>query len=417
MLDNLYNWAIGGRSDHSMRWLYGPAGAGKTAIMQTLCLQLQQDRRLGGSFFFKRGHATRGNAKMPFATLAYQLALHDRRLKDPISKSAADDPSVMGRDMDVQLRNLIIQPCQSLDDAAPLILLLDGLDECEGEWAQQSILSLIGNTVRQHPSTFRFLFASRPEPHIREKLMESFFHEVYDSVNVEQSFEDIRFYLHDGFARIHREHSVTMRGIPTPWPSPDVVEMLVRKSSGYFIYASTVIKFIDDKRCRPTAQLKLVHTLTKDHSALPFKALDELYLQILSGVSTQSRSKLCDILCVIANFSLELRYIETLLDLESGDVSLILRDLHSVLNIGSEDKGITVHHASFLDFLNDRQRSSTFYIGLDSVHCMNVGCAILKALSWKHNDPRFGIAWRLQKSGIKYITSIPPCAAFVPLIR
>jgi hypothetical protein len=58
--------------------------------MQTLCLRLQQDRRLDGSFFFKRGHPTRGNAKMPFATLAYQLALHVPRLKGPISMSAAD---------------------------------------------------------------------------------------------------------------------------------------------------------------------------------------------------------------------------------------------------------------------------------------------------------------------------------------
>ncbi|KAJ7818364.1 hypothetical protein B0H13DRAFT_404730, partial [Mycena leptocephala] len=93
------------------------------------------------------------------------------------------------------------------------------------------------------------------------------------------------------------------------------------------------------------------------------KALDELYIQILSRVPTRSRSKLCDILCVIANWSFKLRCIEPFLNLESGDVALTLRDLHSVLNIGSEDQVITVHHASFLDFLNDRQRSSTFYIG------------------------------------------------------
>ncbi|KAJ7918877.1 hypothetical protein B0H13DRAFT_1463415, partial [Mycena leptocephala] len=67
--------------------LYGPAGAGKTAIMQTLCLRLQQAGRLGGTCFFKPGHPTRGNAKMLFATLAYQLALHDPRLKGPILKS------------------------------------------------------------------------------------------------------------------------------------------------------------------------------------------------------------------------------------------------------------------------------------------------------------------------------------------
>jgi hypothetical protein len=155
------------------------------------------------------------------------------------------------------------------------------------------------------------------------------------------------------------------------------VEIMVEKSSGYFIYASTVIKFIDDKRCHPTVQLKMIHTLARDSSSLPFKALDELYMQILSRVPPQSRLKLCDILCVIEGFSLKLRYIEPLLDLESGDVRLTLRDLHSVLDISSGDEEITVYHASFLDFLNDRERSSTFYIGPESVHRMNVACAVL----------------------------------------
>ncbi|KAJ6447987.1 hypothetical protein C8R45DRAFT_787162, partial [Mycena sanguinolenta] len=36
-LDALYNWAIGQNSDYPLCWLYAPAGAGKSAIMQTLC--------------------------------------------------------------------------------------------------------------------------------------------------------------------------------------------------------------------------------------------------------------------------------------------------------------------------------------------------------------------------------------------
>ncbi|KAJ7855877.1 hypothetical protein B0H14DRAFT_3448701 [Mycena olivaceomarginata] len=39
-------------------WLHGPAGAEKSTIMQTLCQQLQDAGRLGGAFFFKRGHTT-----------------------------------------------------------------------------------------------------------------------------------------------------------------------------------------------------------------------------------------------------------------------------------------------------------------------------------------------------------------------
>ncbi|KAJ7435435.1 hypothetical protein FB451DRAFT_1153805, partial [Mycena latifolia] len=64
MLDALYHWAVDDAC--SIRWLHGPAGAGKSAIMQTLSRRLQENGRLGGSFFFKRDHPIRGNAKVLF---------------------------------------------------------------------------------------------------------------------------------------------------------------------------------------------------------------------------------------------------------------------------------------------------------------------------------------------------------------
>jgi predicted ATPase len=69
MLRDLCNWSTQDNSDRPILWLHGPAGAGKSAIMQTLCRKLQDAGCLGGAFFFKRGHPTRGNAKMLFATL------------------------------------------------------------------------------------------------------------------------------------------------------------------------------------------------------------------------------------------------------------------------------------------------------------------------------------------------------------
>ncbi|KAJ7890840.1 hypothetical protein B0H13DRAFT_1544316, partial [Mycena leptocephala] len=51
ILDDLYKWAIQGNSAPPMRWLHGPAGAGKSAIMQSLCRKLQDAGCLGGAFF------------------------------------------------------------------------------------------------------------------------------------------------------------------------------------------------------------------------------------------------------------------------------------------------------------------------------------------------------------------------------
>ncbi|KAJ6456849.1 hypothetical protein C8R45DRAFT_1033624 [Mycena sanguinolenta] len=56
MLKDLHNWLLDRDAQHKILWLYGPAGAGKSAIMQTLSRKLEDAGRLGGSFFFKRGN-------------------------------------------------------------------------------------------------------------------------------------------------------------------------------------------------------------------------------------------------------------------------------------------------------------------------------------------------------------------------
>ncbi|KAJ7266135.1 hypothetical protein C8J57DRAFT_1718130 [Mycena rebaudengoi] len=417
MLDDLYEWATAAEQSSSMCWLHGPAGAGKSAIMQTLCQRLEEDSLLGGAFFFKQGHPSRGYATAFFATLAYQLALHNKDLKQSISESIETNPSIVGRNMETQLQKLIIEPHQSLENHAPLILLVDGLDECDDAHAQQKILHSIAGSLRQYPSSFRFLIASRPEAQIREVFEDNSFAEILKTVNVQQSYEDIRTYLCDEFARIHREHTETMGSIPIPWPSSDIIETLMWNSSGYFIYAATVIKFIDDKQFRPTDQLAIIQNLCP-HSDSPFAALDQVYSQILSGVPIRYHAKLRDILSAIILldwYPALPEDLEGLLALESGDVRLVLRGLHSLLEMDSALDGIHVHHASFRDFLSDQNRSSIFYINSDHQRIKLAGL-VLKALAYIDDD--FNTTTQIAHSvWTRYLPSVPPSVELLPLFQ
>ncbi|KAJ7772485.1 hypothetical protein B0H16DRAFT_170399 [Mycena metata] len=422
MLDNLYNWCTEDEAEHPICWLHGPAGAGKSAIMQTLSRRLQDAGRFGGAFFFKRHHPTRGNAKVLFATLAYQLAENHSPIRPEILQTVERYPSVVGREMDVQLQKLIIEPGQSLPNSQPAILLLDGLDECQDEHIQQQILRLIGHAAFQCPTGIRVIVASRPEPHIRDVVEESSFNKLLNSINVEQSFDDVRTYLLDEFGRILREHQHTMKEVQTPWPSPDVLDNLVRKSSGYFVYAATVIKFVDDPYSRPSERLEIIHNLKPTQYDTPFGALDQLYHQILSGVRPQFRSSLLDILqCVAYDFNLGPVEIHCILGLRPGDTRLILRGLHSVLKVPPNDKDwffrtITFYHASFLDFLQTQERSLSLYLSLEAR--MNVTRAFLMALAVQDGpllaDHFFPF---IRDAAIKCITSVPPSLELVPLIR
>ncbi|KAJ6469909.1 hypothetical protein C8R45DRAFT_1078564 [Mycena sanguinolenta] len=373
-------------------WLYGPAGAGKSAIMQTLAGQLQDANRLGGCFFFKRGHDTRGNAQTLFATIAYQLALNVEWLRTPISEIVENNPSVVVRSIATQMKMLISDPCGDHANRDSVTILIDGLDECEGQDTQMEILRAIRNAC--NPSiTLRFIVASRLEEHIREMFHSPFYSGCYHSVNVEQSFKDVRKYLRDQFSRIHREHHI-MASVPQPWPSPDVVDKLVQKSSGYFLYAATIIKFIDDKSHRPTRRLAIIIDGSQG-SESAFDTLDQLYMTILSSAPRQAELVL--ILCAIVKFDLNLRKVDQLFELEDGEAGLILRGLHSVLYV---------------------PRSHHFYVGnLD--HRMAVAQSFLRLGAsgryqpvWSHLQSRS--PWDRFPP---FLISLPPSPELCPLIR
>ncbi|KAF7369733.1 NACHT domain-containing protein [Mycena venus] len=407
------------KQSSNILWLHGPAGSGKSAVAQSFCQKLQKEGRLGGSFFFKRGHHSRGNAQKLFPTIAYQLALLLPELKQSILRAIESDPAIVHRSFSTQLQKLIIEPCQNSPLSQPVPVIIDGLDECDGQDIQQEILQSIGNAVSQSHLPILFFIASRPESYIHETFAAALLNRVHRPLNIDQSFNDVRKYLLDEFGRIHREHR-TMAAVPYPWPRSEIVEELIKKSSGYFVYVSTVIKFMDDKQFRPVDRLDIILGIKNNISVAPFDTLDQLYHQILCGVPMEFRSQLMEILAVIsANFNLNVSAVEQLLELETGDGWLILRGLHSVIKMPDDEETFSkleAYHASFLDFLNNPLRSAEFCV-LSSQCRTNLTHHILKAFSY--DDPLlqqpWHVAWVLGRSNVfQYITSADPSPYLLP---
>ncbi|KAJ7824830.1 hypothetical protein B0H13DRAFT_1658293, partial [Mycena leptocephala] len=175
-----------GRQHHRILWLHGPAGAGKSAIVQSLCQKLEAEGRLAANFF-KRGNASRGNATRLFPTIAYQLAGLPE-LDSIISVNLSCDPAIVNKSFSMQLEKLIIQPSRFANLASPPIIIIDGLDECEGRDVQQEILRCFANCILEGPLPVYLLVASRPEPNIAETIQEPPFNEQHRPLNVDQSF-------------------------------------------------------------------------------------------------------------------------------------------------------------------------------------------------------------------------------------
>jgi hypothetical protein len=361
-------------------WLYGPAGAGKTAILQAvaefLCSQSEFGQNFGGSFFFSRGKKGRDHGHFLFSTIAYQLALKVPGLRQHVNRIMELDPTLHTKSMDVQLQTLIVDAFRNL---SPLpqrsyLVIIDGLDECHDKATQQLILRLLCETITYHKLPLRFLIGSRPETHIRASFDQESVYTITQRVVLDETFNpgrDIRVFLQDGFAKILAENSIHFE---QPWPSEGIIDLLVQRSSGQFIYAATVLKFVAADFCSPTEQLALV--LKPDPMA--FSDLDQLYTQILSVYP--SAVNIVQILGIIivseSSFS---EVIEDILGMGEGKLKLVLRGLSSLMkdekdsdgNHGNDEIGdrlnngiIHFAHASFSDYLFNSSRSGPFYVNL-----------------------------------------------------
>ncbi|KAL0568535.1 hypothetical protein V5O48_013451 [Marasmius crinis-equi] len=94
--------------------------------------------------------------------------------------------------------------------------------------------------------------------------------------------------------------------------------------------------------------------------------MDEVYTTILSGSShCKDHDQLSLLLATIISIPdyASPTFLEMLFELPSGGVSLALRDMHSLLDIGGPDDIIRVYYTSFKDFLVDESRSGRFFAG------------------------------------------------------
>ena len=134
--------------DTLILWLLAPAGSGKSAILQNIAEEFDESGRLAASFFFSRTVAKRNTENHLISTIAYQLARSIPAAGRYIEEAVDYDPSIFGRTLQVQLERLFIQPlvrASRLDPHSgahwPTVLVIDGLDECDGNQNQVSILS------------------------------------------------------------------------------------------------------------------------------------------------------------------------------------------------------------------------------------------------------------------------------------
>ena len=365
VLSDVSSWI----SDHTKKtcilWLSAPASSGKSAILQQIAKFFHNSGVLSASFFFSQSATKRNRETFLIATLTSQLATSIPATNPLIEGVIEWDLSIFHRVLSEQMVYLVVYLLvyASLHPESsppwPTLLAIDGLNECYG--LRMALLQL-----KSSLPTLYLLIASRPEPAI-VTVFDNELSDITHQLVLDDTYHpdcDIMVFLWSSFANIfcqHHAHFPFMSALPRPWPPEDVISFLVQKSSRQFIFAATVIRFIDVDRKIPTTQLQLILNIcgSVDSSSFamnPFTLLNELYSHVLKSSKETERaiSILGAIFYLNSSQSLTLEFLQALLQLKLKDISIIFWDLHSIIDIPvSDKKPIHFYHASLQDFLMD----------------------------------------------------------------
>ena len=361
--------------NQNVYWLNGLAGTGKSTIAQSFTGTIANEGLLGASFFCSRDYLDRKELKNIFPTLAYQLAYNYPQFQRHIIRIIKKNPTLTQTSLISQLENLLVIPLRKKKISC--VVVIDALDECIDNQPASAILSVLGRFANQLPLV-KFFITGRPEPRIRtgfrlpllQPLTQIFLLHEVESSDVDK---DISLYLMHRLTTIAKQRSGLE--LPTLWPHKDEITALTTKSSGLFIFASTLVRFIESEYHEPDERLQLVlsdagSTIHEGHAGL-----DLLYSQVLqhafsgvheSGVFNDMRRVLGVI--VLAFNPLSRRELSTVLNVPTTLIATTLRHLHSLILVpDDESKEIRIFHKSFPDFLQDHQRCTDHRFHIDPV--------------------------------------------------
>ncbi|KAL4796257.1 hypothetical protein BDV19DRAFT_84390 [Aspergillus venezuelensis] len=240
LIEQVIDW--GRSSNKCIFWLSGMAGTGKFTIARTVARQFKNEGLLGASFFFKRGEKDRGSAAKLFPTLTRQLAAHIPQMLPGIQKSLELEPSLVNASLRQQFKKPLLQPLQDAGEeqaVTPTVIVIDALDECDGEDDLEVIIDLLPSLEKETSFAMRVFLSSRPETAIRfgfDQIDQSAYdNNVLRNLDNDLIKRDISLYLREELAQIKIKRQ---KLLPPDWPGEERIESLAVMAVPLFIFCS-----------------------------------------------------------------------------------------------------------------------------------------------------------------------------------
>ena len=228
-------WLDDRTSENRVMVISGDAGMGKSVIAAVVCQRMQHAGRLLGSHFCQHNKERYRNPKVMLQSLACQLC-------DVLPEYKSELVEKLSRNLGVDMNSLEVQElfeflfeeplCGVGDPGRNLLLVIDGLDESEYK-GRNNLLDVVANHFCKLPLWFRFLVTTRPEVNIADRLEK--FNPIQLEQDNEENVKDIRLFLEKQLSSVIQSGSEDF-----------VIDALVRKAAGHFLYAYLMVDFIKE---------------------------------------------------------------------------------------------------------------------------------------------------------------------------
>jgi len=352
--------------DQRVFWLNGLAGTGKSTIAQTFAETTFADGKLGASFFCSRDFEDRSNLQVIFPTLAFQLACQYPAFRKELLRVLKGCPDARHESLCLQMEKLLVGPLRAT--GIPTLIIIDALDECKDKEPASAILSILSRYVGRIPNV-KFFITGRPEPRIRRGFRLESLSPITEvlklhEVKPEAVDRDIRLLFQTQLISLAKNRSDP--DLTEGWPSSSDITILCRKAAGFFIYASTVVKFVASGYDSPTERLSLITSLPQSTIEEGKSGVDQLYTNVLqqafSGVHAETSQQRLSFQTVVGTIllifnPLSIKSLSEFLGHKMQHIHNTLRSLHSLLLVPeSTEDPIRPFHKSFPDFLVDPDR-------------------------------------------------------------
>ena len=364
----------------TMLWIHGLPGAGKSAISRTIVSILKKRWSLGSDFFFSRDDAERRTPLALWCHILYDLSCQHSAFRTAVLAKLQAPDFKLGSAQPGELVDIIVNTVQAIHNEAtahgpPLVVVIDALDECPQlsssvSKQRKEVLAGLSKLYALRSTWFRVIVTSRAESDICAFL------DIEDVTSIEllagkavssQSSDDIKCYL----------DYYLVQELPGTQATPRIIQNLVEKAAGLFIWAKTAVEFVRSPQGLPHKRLQTLQQVGFEAGGiytLYHLVLTEQFGKIVDPELARHFQRVVGALLSAAT-PLTQEQLEGLVSLAVSGDELEGTDKATVSNILRRLSTVTIHqsleshssstiqfaHLSFAEFLQDQSNIGKFY--------------------------------------------------------